>query len=118
MLSHQAQFPLPRAQYNYEKFMTAFSVPVRPRSFELVCLPQLCGRCENMGLEKKFLKPLKFLQFSELARASSFLFAGILAGVLGYAFQIVVGRLLTVFEFGLFASIVTIVTIINAPVSS
>ena len=65
------------------------------------------------------MKPLKFLQFSELARASSFLFAGgILAGVLGYAFQIVVGRLLTVFEFGLFASIMALVTIINAPVSA
>ena len=55
----------------------------------------------------------------KLAQASSWLFAGgILSGTLGYFFQILMGRMLSVSEYGVFTALVSIMVLIGAPLTT
>ena len=59
---------------------------------------------------------IKKLFLSRLVRASSWLLAGgVLAGILGYLFQIIMGRMLSVEEYGIFSSIMAIYAIMGTP---
>jgi O-antigen/teichoic acid export membrane protein len=59
---------------------------------------------------------VKELLLSKLARASSWLLAGgIAAGILGYLFQITMGRMLSVAEYGLLSSIMAMYAIMSTP---
>jgi O-antigen/teichoic acid export membrane protein len=56
---------------------------------------------------------------NKLARASIWLFVGgLAAGVLGYVFQVVMGRMLTPREYGLFGAMMALFTVVGAPVGT
>ena len=66
------------------------------------------------------LSPLKLqfkgLLFSRLLQASSWLFAGgLIGGMLGYFFQIIMGRMLSVIEYGIFSAFMAIIALAGAP---
>jgi len=57
--------------------------------------------------------------FSKLAKASGWLFAGgITGGILGYVFQIIMGRMLTVEEYGLFTALMALMMVTGAPLGT
>lgn len=57
--------------------------------------------------------------FGKLGRASSWLFVGgIAGGMLGYVFQILMGRMLSTQEYGLFSAIMALVAMLFAPLST
>jgi len=59
---------------------------------------------------------LQFLFFGKLAKASTWLFAGgLLSGFLGYFFQIIVGRMLSVSDYGAFNSLMALIMLVGAP---
>jgi O-antigen/teichoic acid export membrane protein len=59
------------------------------------------------------------LFFGKLAKASSFLFAGIVVtGLLGYIFQIIMGRMLSVVEYGTFTALMAVIMLIGAPLKT
>ncbi len=59
------------------------------------------------------------LFFGKLAKASSWLFVGgIVAGALGYVFQIIMGRMLSVAEYGTLTALMAIMMLIGAPLST
>lgn len=59
------------------------------------------------------------LFYSKLVRASAWLAIGsIAAGILGYVFQILMGRLLSTQEYGLFSAIMALFTVFAAPLST
>ena len=65
------------------------------------------------------MQRLQQLLFSKLAKASGWLFAGgIAAGGIGYIFQIIMGRMLTVEEYGLFTALIALRLIIGAPLGT
>jgi len=65
------------------------------------------------------LQRLQQLLFSKLAKASGWLFAGgIAGGVLGYLFQILMGRVLTVEEYGLFTALMALTTVMGSPLGT
>jgi O-antigen/teichoic acid export membrane protein len=56
---------------------------------------------------------------SRLARASGLMFAsGLAGGLLGYAFQVLMGRLLSIADYGLFATFMALLTVIAVPFSA
>ncbi|QZP17286.1 oligosaccharide flippase family protein [Methylophilales bacterium] len=56
---------------------------------------------------------------SKLIRGSSWLFmGGVSAGVLGYLFQIIMGRMLSVSEYGIFSALMAMIIVIGAPMSA
>lgn len=62
---------------------------------------------------------IKNLFNGKLIRASSFLLTGgIVSGFLGYLFQIIMGRMLSVSEYGIFATIMAIFVLIGAPLGT
>lgn len=62
---------------------------------------------------------LRNIIFGKLARASVWtMAAGILAGVLGYAFQVLMGRMLTPSEFALFSTVMALFAILCAPLGT
>lgn len=62
---------------------------------------------------------LKKILCSKLFKASSWLTAGgILTGILGYVFQIIMGRMLTIEEYGVFAAIIALVAVVSAPLGA
>jgi O-antigen/teichoic acid export membrane protein len=61
------------------------------------------------------LSKFKKIFFGKLARASSWLLAGgVFGGILGYFFQIIMGRLLSVSEYGIFVSLTAILALFGA----
>lgn len=59
------------------------------------------------------------LFFSKVARASAGLFfGGIAAGILGYIFQIIMGRMLSPQEYGLFSAMMALFTFFGAPLGT
>ena len=55
----------------------------------------------------------------KLARASIWLFVGgIAGGLLGYVFQILMGRMLSTQEYGLFSAMIALSTVLSAPLST
>ncbi|XOJ84580.1 oligosaccharide flippase family protein [Methylophilaceae bacterium Uisw_099_01] len=59
---------------------------------------------------------VKQLLLSKLVRASSWLLAGgVAGGILGYLFQIIMGRMLSVAEYGVLSSIMALYAIMSAP---
>ena len=57
--------------------------------------------------------------FGKLGRASSWLFVGgIAGGMLGYVFQILMGRMLSTQEYGLFSAIMALAAMFSAPLST
>jgi O-antigen/teichoic acid export membrane protein len=64
-------------------------------------------------------KQIQQLFFGKLAKASSWLFTGgIVGGVLGYLFQIIMGRMLSVAEYGVLAALMASMMLIGAPLST
>jgi len=65
------------------------------------------------------LQRLQQLLFSKLAKASGWLFAGgITGGILGYVFHIIMGRMLTVEEYGLFTALMALMMVTGAPLGT
>jgi O-antigen/teichoic acid export membrane protein len=59
------------------------------------------------------------LFFGKLANASSWLFAGgFVGGVLGYLFQVIMGRMLSVVEYGALTALMAIMMLIGAPLNT
>jgi O-antigen/teichoic acid export membrane protein len=64
-------------------------------------------------------KHLGDVVLSKLFRASSWLtVGGVAVGILGYIFQIIMGRMLTIEEYGVFVAIMALVGVISAPIST
>ena len=62
---------------------------------------------------------VKQLFLGKLARASSWLFVGGTAGgILGYLFQIIMGRMLSVTEYGILSALMAIMVVIGAPIQT
>lgn len=71
---------------------------------------------EDLSLPSPIHLRLLMLFRGKLARASAWLFVGSLAsGVFGYVFQIVMGRMLSTQEYGLFSAIMAMFAILGAP---
>lgn len=69
----------------------------------------------SLGLYGQF----KGLLFSKLVKASSWLFiGGIVAGILGYLFQIIMGRTLSVQEYGHFSALLALSIVLVAPLNT
>lgn len=61
----------------------------------------------------------KQLVFSKLVRASTWLFTGgFTAGVLGYFFQILMGRMLSVSEYGILSALLAMMMVVGAPMAT
>lgn len=59
------------------------------------------------------------LFYSKLARASAWLFVGSMAGgILGYVFQVLMGRMLSTREYGLFSAMVALFAVLAAPLGA
>lgn len=59
------------------------------------------------------------LFYGKLARASAGLFVGgIIGGILGYVFQVLMGRMLSTEEYGLFSAMMALFVILGAPLST
>lgn len=59
------------------------------------------------------------LIYSKLARASACLFIGsIAAGILGYVFQVLMGRMLNIQEYGLFSAMMALFSVLSAPLGT
>jgi O-antigen/teichoic acid export membrane protein len=59
------------------------------------------------------------LFYSKLARASAWLFVGgIASGLLGYVFQVLMGRMLRVQEYGLFIAMMSLSIVLSTPLSA
>jgi O-antigen/teichoic acid export membrane protein len=59
------------------------------------------------------------LFFGKLARASSWIFSGAVAvGIFGYFFQIIIGRMLTISEYGTFSALMAIMMLLGAPINT
>ena len=59
------------------------------------------------------------LFYGKLARASLWLFiGGIAAGLLGYVFQVLMGRMLSIEEYGLFSAMMALFAVLAAPLGS
>uniref|UniRef100_UPI004048759A oligosaccharide flippase family protein n=1 Tax=Flavobacterium sp. TaxID=239 RepID=UPI004048759A len=59
------------------------------------------------------------LLFSKLARASTWLFiGGIAGGILSYVFQLMMGRMLSTQEYGLFSAIMALFAVLASPLST
>ena len=62
---------------------------------------------------------VKQLFLGKLARASSWLFVGgVAGGILGYLFQIIMGRMLSVSEYGIFSALMAMIVVIGAPMAT
>jgi len=62
---------------------------------------------------------VKQLFLGKLARASSWLFVGgVAGGILGYLFQIIMGRMLSVAEYGIFSALMAMIVVIRAPMTT
>jgi O-antigen/teichoic acid export membrane protein len=70
-------------------------------------------------IRKKFstlLRHLVELLFNKLARASAWLFIGSIAGgILGYVFQVLLGRMLSTQEYALFSATMALLTVLASP---
>lgn len=65
------------------------------------------------------IQHVKRLVLGKLVRASSWLFiGGIAGGMLGYLFQIIMGRMLSVSEYGIFSALMAIMVVIGAPITT
>jgi O-antigen/teichoic acid export membrane protein len=59
------------------------------------------------------------LVFTKLARMSSWLFiAGIIGGVLGYVYQVIMGRMLSLEAYGLFSAVMALFAVLSAPLAT
>jgi O-antigen/teichoic acid export membrane protein len=59
------------------------------------------------------------LFYSKLARASAWLFVGSIAGgILGYVFQVLMGRMLSTHEYGLFSAVMALFAVFSAPLGT
>lgn len=66
-----------------------------------------------------FHRRITDLFFSKLARASAWLFVGgIAGGILGYVFQVLMGRMLSTKEYGLFGAIMALYMVLSAPLGT
>lgn len=69
--------------------------------------------------EEPFYRRLAGLFYSKLARASAWLFVGTIAGgILGYVFQVLMGRMLSTLEYGLFSAMMALFTVFAAPLGA
>lgn len=65
------------------------------------------------------LRHISSLLTGKLARASGLMFISIMAaGILGYVFQIIMGRMLSITEYGLFITLMALLQIISVPLST
>ena len=64
-------------------------------------------------------RQVKQLFLGKLARASSWLVVGgVAGGILGYLFQIIMGRMLSVSEYGIFSALMAMLVVIAAPMTT
>ena len=64
-------------------------------------------------------RQVKQLFLGKLARASSWLVVGgVAGGILGYLFQIIMGRMLSVSEYGIFSALMAMLVVIGAPMTT
>ena len=64
-------------------------------------------------------RQVKQLFLGKLARASSWLVVGgVAGGILGYLFQIIMGRMLSVSEYGIFSALMAMIVVIGAPMAT
>ena len=64
-------------------------------------------------------RQVKQLFLGKLARASSWLVVGgVAGGILGYLFQIIMGRMLSVSEYGIFSALMAMIVVIGAPMTT
>ena len=64
-------------------------------------------------------RQVKQLFLGKLARASSWLVVGgVAGGILGYLFQIIMGRMLSVSEYGIFSALMAMIVVIRAPMTT
>jgi len=64
-------------------------------------------------------RPLAELLFNKLARASTWLFMGSIAGgMLAYVFQLIMGRMLSTQEYGLFSATMALFAVLASPLST
>lgn len=76
-------------------------------------------KAEIKKINFKFYSLVVQFFFSNFARASAWLFFGTFAGgILGYFFQILMGRMLTPSEYGLFGAIMALFAIFSAPLAT
>ena len=72
---------------------------------------------QQVGLP--FYRRVAGLFFGELARASAWLFAGSIGGgILGYVFQVLMGRMLSTKEYGFFSAMMALVAVLTAPLGT
>lgn len=65
------------------------------------------------------MRYLKGLLISKLARASGLMFVSvIMGGILGYAFQILMGRMLSVSDYGLFITMMALLQVVGVPLGT
>lgn len=73
----------------------------------------------NAAEEGALRRRIAAVLFSKLVRASAWLFAGTLAGgVLGYVFQVLMGRMLSTEEYGLFGALMALFAVLSAPLGT
>lgn len=71
------------------------------------------------GAEPRAERRIIGVFLSKLARASAWLFAGTVgAGALGYVFQVLMGRMLSTSDYGLFSAVMAVFAIFSAPLGT
>jgi O-antigen/teichoic acid export membrane protein len=76
----------------------------------------------KVGMQQTTLLLYRFmrqLRYQNLARASAWLFIGSIAtGILGYVFQVTMGRMLTSEEYGLFNAMIALLVLLSTPLTT
>ena len=73
----------------------------------------------SQSIASPFLRQIKSLLIGKLARASGLMFISIIGGgILGYVFQIFMGRMLSVPDYGLFITLMALLTVVSVPLGT